>query len=368
MIHREAVGSRGPGGPGLILGFMSISVPPPLPNVILARNHPAAQIRAELRAGRLRRISRGAYLLTSGPGERWQADLDTHLGRCLALTTRLGDEAVLTDLSAAAVHGLWVPSLAGAKVHVGLTAHAHQSARQLDHQRHRIRITTDDVVEVNGLRVTSIRRTVVDCARTLPAPWALAVADCGMRRLIEADRTRPEPAREASATLRSEWIAMLEEECSPRGRAQARAILTAADPLSESPNESRARCLTLGRGLPQPTLQYPVQTHLGTFFTDLAFKFPTRETTYIVHLEVDGVGKYTSGTTLVREKSREDAIRSPTSVVVRAVSDDLHPSAATAFLDRLASQIPASHRRHLTPNPLLASPVLWPTAALSVEG
>jgi hypothetical protein len=42
------------------------------------------------------------------------------------------------------------------------------------------------VEELNGLRVTSPARTVVDCLRELPLPDAVAIADAALRRgLIE---------------------------------------------------------------------------------------------------------------------------------------------------------------------------------------
>ncbi len=320
---------------------MTIPTPPPLPNVILASDHDPGALRAAVAAGVIRRADRGVYLPTDD-APAWQAARDEHLARCVVISNRLGDSSVISHVSAAAVHGLWVPSVRSLPVQVSQPFNSREAAgRAGPATRHRARLTSGDFVTVNGIRVTSIRRTVLDCARTLPADWALAVTDSGMRVCIAPDRQQPDDALARARQLQLEWLGHLLEMCSPRGRVQARAVVSAANPLSESPYESRARCFLLAAGLPAPTLQREVETPLGTFYTDMSWAWTDGTgTRRVLHLEMDGAVKYQDSADLFAEKRREDSIRSASAKLLRAVPEDLR-AGARELVRRVSDELPA---------------------------
>ena len=82
--------------------------------------------------------------------------------------------------TAACVFGLPVPYGACRTIHVVSQTGSRTDARS-DVARHTIR--GDRSVVVKGIRVTSLARTAFDCARSLPFPEALAIADDALRRL-----------------------------------------------------------------------------------------------------------------------------------------------------------------------------------------
>lgn len=254
----------------------------------------------------------------------WDLARDEHLARSLLISRRLGERAAISHVSAAVVHGLWAPPLMGWPVHVSQSAHMRLAAQNALLTRHKARFASGDIEVVNGIRVTSIGRTVIDCARSLPPEWALAVADSGMRAVIRPDRAHPDAVGEQAGVLRAQWLAQLGATCSPRGRVQARAILQVCDPLSESPLESRARCHLLAEGFAPPRLQREIRTACGTFYTDLSWEWSDADgTTWQTHLELDGEAKYGGTEDLFAEKRRENAIRSPHTSIERAGSTDI---------------------------------------------
>jgi len=103
-----------------------------------------------------------------------------------------------------------------------------------------------DITVIDGLPVTSLARTLVDCAADLPRLEAVAAADQFLRAGIDA----------------GSLSAALEPVHGDRLR-RANATLLAADPRSESPMESWTRCLIGDAGLPTPVPQLRVRTPNG---------------------------------------------------------------------------------------------------------
>jgi len=103
-----------------------------------------------------------------------------------------------------------------------------------------------DITVVDGLPVTTLARTLVDCAADLPRLEAVAAADQFLRAGIDA----------------GSLSAALEPMHGDRLR-RANATLLAADPRSESPMESWTRCLISDAGLPAPVPQLRVRTPNG---------------------------------------------------------------------------------------------------------
>jgi len=278
---------------------------------------------------------------------------------------KLHNDAAFSHASAALLHGLWVLT-------VPERPEVSQSTRPNTHAsgslwRHHARLTTYDVTTLDGLRVTTLERTIADCARTMSPRDALAVADSGMRAILRADRR----AKDADAARLAELRHRLQQAVDtgpPRGRRQARAVLVAADPYAESPMETVLRWIAVSRGLPRPEVQMPVHTREKTFYVDLGWRWAVRRAdgstvVYVVLLEYDGEVKYVPGDGLVdsldgavaavmAEKHREDLIRENPENTLRRFSkrDVFDPDRAFA---RMLSAIPREVRAELTPVPEL---------------
>jgi hypothetical protein len=103
-----------------------------------------------------------------------------------------------------------------------------------------------DVVDLDGVRVTSPARTVVDPARTVSADEAGVIGDSALRRFPEMD-----------------FGAVL--EVVRTGIAAARRTVAFLDARSESPGESLSRLRLRDSGTPDPDLQRIIRTPSGTF-------------------------------------------------------------------------------------------------------
>jgi hypothetical protein len=159
------------------------------------------------------------------------------------------------------------------------------------------------VDSVDGIRVTSLARTVADLARFDDLATAIAAADVAIAGVQLAGRalraTRPQIAAEA-------------RQRSTRGSARARFVVEFADPASGSPGESVSRLAIHMAGLPKPALQTRFVDESGRMFVD--FCWPEHR----LIGEFDGLGKYlrdewTGGRpaaeVVIAEKRREDRLR-----------------------------------------------------------
>lgn len=129
-----------------------------------------------------------------------------------------------------------------------------------------------DITVIDGLPVTRLARTLIDCAADLPRLEAVAAADQFLRAGIDAGAL----------------AAALEALHGERLR-RANATLLAADPRSESPMESWTRCLISDAGLPAAVPQLRVRTPNGrSRFLDLGWE------QWQVGVEYDGLGTHFS--------------------------------------------------------------------------
>jgi len=215
---------------------------------------------------------------------------------------------VVSHVSAAAYWGL--PVLASdRRVHVTDPCLARTRSGPVL-VRHAAPLGPDEIVDVGGLRVTSLRRTTVDLARSRPFEDSVVLFDHLLHR-ARATRSQLRSALEAWPTV--------------RGIERALSALGFADERSESPGESRSRVAFRRIGFPGPVLQQPFDTDIGTVRTD--FWWPA----FGVVGEFDGRVKYglplagADGDVLFAEKRREDALRRQREVtgVARWTSDDL---------------------------------------------
>ncbi len=308
--------------------------------LFIAREHDRTSLRRGVGSGDLVRVRRGAYV---GTAERHEyLDSLRRAGRrrpdltaIQATDRQLKAQHVFGHESAAAVHGLslWRPP---SQVHVFVrSTSSSRSARDI--ARHTAPLPDEHVTAVDGLPVTTLARTVADCALTLPALDALVVADGAMN---------------CAGFDVGEALAWVRSRGRRNGKARADLVLRSARAGTDSVRETWLRYLAIRLGLPSPELQVPVVTRLGRFRTDLGWP------EHGVYAEYDGLVKYTPDgvrpghdgyTELIREKRRSDAIREAGIDLLRVTVHDT-PSAIGR---RLLARFPPEIRRTARPNPLL---------------
>ncbi|HNP58871.1 MAG TPA: hypothetical protein PK331_14750 [Gordonia sp. (in: high G+C Gram-positive bacteria)] len=238
-----------------------------------------------------------------------------HRHRLEALSASVGPGTVISHSSAAVVHQLAMLRPDLSRLHI--TAVEGSAGYRRSHRfLHPGRLAEADIVEVDGVRLTSPARTAFDVARTSPAgfPGSLAVFDSALRAHVDVD--------------------LLAGFC--RGRQRnvgiARTALELADGLSENPGESWSRAQMILAGLPTPELQVEIfdEYHLFVARPD----FVWRDATGAIRVagEFDGLGKYldylregeTPQDVIAREKRREAKLEDMGILVVRWTWDDLH--------------------------------------------
>ncbi|MDM7854853.1 hypothetical protein [Cellulomonas alba] len=303
------------------------SAPQPSPvRAVLARDLPIVRLRTSVAAGQLIRVGRGIYLgQDSAPGAP-PPDPSELRRRAIAHAQgthrRLTARHVFSHGTAALLWGLplWrTPERTSVLV-------AHSAGRGADRRvQRRVGLPPEtDVVLIDGLPVTSLGRTLVDCALDLAPIDALVVADAALR----------------AGAQRDEALARLAGRGRRRGIGQAREVVHLADAGAESPGESATRFVVLRDGLPTPVTQAPVATRLGTFWTDVAWP------AFRVALEYDGRVKYAGREDLVREKRRHDALVEAGYRVLRVTKEDIH---GHALADRVRDAFPPGTDLRLTP-------------------
>lgn len=269
-----------------------------------------------VRTGRLVRVRRGAYASTLADDTT-----ERYLQLIRATLPCLSDEAVISHASAAACHGLPVWDDLLDRVHV-TRIRPGGGTRGSVVQIHAGRLREDEVAVIDGLRVTSPARTVLDCALTLPHLRAVAIGDAA----LHAGLDRPELLTGAGHLGRRV------------GAARMRRVLRFVDGGSESVGESFSRVIMVKAGVPNPVLQHEI-LHAGSLIARSDFAWPTMRTLG----EFDGRVKYgrllrpgeDPGDAVFREKLREDRLRDLGWQVVRWTWDDVqHPSDVLARLDR----------------------------------
>ncbi|SDC86269.1 hypothetical protein SAMN05216410_2416 [Sanguibacter gelidistatuariae] len=229
--------------------------------------------------------------------------------RIAAVHAGLRTEHWFCGESAALIHGCDTVDLDGS-IHL-IQRHNQQRGAHPEVKRHTAALRADEMTVVDGIPVTSLARSVVDCARTLSERQALVIADSALRRGLSVDDLE-------SALLRARGS---------RGICKACSILPLADARAESPGESLLRLVVVRGGLPAPELQIAVDTHLGRRYVDLGWS------DLKVAVEFDGRIKYTTDgggadQAFYDEKRRQDALEELGWLVVRVMWEDLYNPAA----------------------------------------
>lgn len=277
---------------------------------LLAAGVTPDEVRRRVRAGDLVAVRRGAYAERGGVPD----DLvGRHVLHVRAAVRDLAGDPVVSHVSAAAVHGLAIWNVPFGRVQ--LTRNRRSGARRTRSLNvHAAPLEPDEIVVVDGLVVTSVARTVVDLARSVPFEQAVVLADSALnvyRQVLAVDDL---------------WSAI---ERMPRrpGNPRARRVIGFADGRSESPGESRSRIAIQRAGLPTPELQRRIYSTNGRGIAKVDFAWAEFGTVG----EFDGATKYgrllkpgqDPGEVVFAEKVREDAIRAESLHVARWIWPEL---------------------------------------------
>ena len=256
--------------------------------------------------GELVRLRRGTYL----PAAAAAPDpVGRHRQLVEATWPLLGGGSVVSHVSAAVLHGLpvWTQRL----THVQVTRVDGRGKRRGNVHVHVAPLLADEVVEIDGLLVTSLGRTVVDLGRELPLAQAVAAGDAALRSRLGPD----------ALSL------SLEAAAGRPGVLAGRRAVELLDARSESPWESCSRVVLHQIGLPPTSLQHEVRDERGRFVAWADFGWEEHRTLG----EFDGRAKYAQllrpgqspADAVYEEKRREDAVRDLDWQMVRWGAADL---------------------------------------------
>ncbi len=247
-------------------------------------------LRRAVRSGALVRVAPGVYVSSA----RWSrlSAFGRHDACLRAVLARLPGTAAAAD-SAAVLWRLPLPGQVPSKPVLLRPRSAHRPEYGECSRWAVVRrawLDNDEWTELDGHRVTTPERTVVDLARRWTLPWTLAAADAALRaRLVTQGQLLHAAARRPSVP----------------GHARALSAARLANPLAESAMESVARGVMAGLGLPEPELQVWLGELSGEYRVDLL----VREHRTVI--EVDGRCKYigpAGADQRWRDKRRQDRL------------------------------------------------------------
>ena len=261
-------------------------------------------------AGTLRRVRNDRYVTAEDWADLWNE------GRHLVevVSTHLNSEApgpVFWGPSAAVLHGLPLYRLAPKQVHAVILGARH-GRTVAGVAWHSIPVDSADIVAIDGIRCTSLERTVLDLACTTAPTISLSAADAVLRRLAVTGQVQDRDAAE-------EWKARMQERAmSPRrpGIVRARQVIAFADGRAQLPGESVSRLHLRTLGFADPELQVHV---VGSGGNDYWLDFGFRRSRFFG--EFDGQDKYldesmrkgmSAEEVVLAEKRREDDVRGVT--------------------------------------------------------
>lgn len=274
------------------------------------------EIAGRLRSGEWQPLIRGRYAPAAEPpaagSDPVVAEHEARVNR-FALRTRAAAEAVpsavVSHHSAAVLHGLPVPTRELGTVR--LTRPGRGGNRRTRHSVvHAAALDESEIVDLEGMRVTSVARTIADLARICRIEDAVAAADAALcEERIDADGLLEQYRRTRRGGPGADSI---------------RHVLVFADGRSESVGESHTRVTLRRAGLAPPDLQVVVRSAEGHFLGRGDFGY---EGCALLG-EFDGMSKYRldgqdPSEALRREKIREDGLRAGGLLVARIIWSDL---------------------------------------------
>jgi hypothetical protein len=245
-------------------------------------------MRSLLRSGDLIRMRHGVYATRAAIAWATDDPRRRHTLDVLAATATVGRDSVASHHSAARIHGL---DLLGPPRRDAVTLTRPLSRRGCRPRGdgivfHAAALPPEHVTKCWGALVTSVPRTVVDLARTLPFMDAVVVADSALRLGKVA---KPELFLVADSC--GQWPSV----------ARARRAIEFADERAESVLESCARVVFYEAGLEPPELQAEFRGDGFVFRGD--FYWASHRTI----AEADGMAKY-EDPSRARDQIRRDRL------------------------------------------------------------
>lgn len=284
-----------------------------------------ALLRRRLAKGELASPFRGMY------GRRGAFEAASVRERAIRTIRTLGllhPNWVFCGYSAAVIHGLQVPNTVLNSVHYCADGKNRRGSPLV---RHRLQLTPQNIVSSMGVRVTSLRKTLVDCLCASSFRVGLAIADSAIHWEL------------ASKCEIARWIE--EDAKGRRGVRQARKTVAWTDGRSENGGESIARATMIELGFVAPLLQVEVFVPMEPDNPKRGdFGWRLEDGSWIIG-ELDGLEKYRKdngrGTrkgldaairTLAAERRRESHLCLSGSKIVRFGMRDVLD---TAYFERL---------------------------------
>ncbi len=219
---------------------------------------------------------------------------------------------VLCSFSAALQYGLWVSRKRVETMHIAVSS---RSSARKSGGVHRHYCPSDSFTELDGVRVTDLMRTVLDCCLEGTFADGLAIADSALRYCgLDLDAFKGYAAKNGTGR---------------RGAQRARDVARYADGAAENAGESIVRARIIELGYMAPTglqIELPDPVEGGRMIRgDMYFILPDGS---MVIGEVDGLGKYGKGETvkkeLVKERQRESHITALGVPVMRILFSDIY--------------------------------------------
>ena len=307
---------------------------------LLADGWSSAELSRMARLGEVQRIRRGAYECAP---TRSLDRRDQHRRLIAATVRQTSVDAAISHMSAAVLRRLPIWNDQLGRVHITRNQSGGGKVRRYVHL-HVAPLADIDVCEIEGQRVTTLARTVVDLLRTLTMERSVPIGDAALRLGL----TLEELAEVAGRCIG--W----------RGMLYARRAMNFLDARSESAAESFSRVVLDRIGLPAPTSQYEVWDQ-GVLIGRADFCWEEFRTLG----EFDGKEKYgrllkpgqTAADAVFEEKRREDALRDLGWQIVRWLWEDLyHPAELRRRLERAFCKGLTSRLKLLTLHLLLDAP------------
>lgn len=222
--------------------------PAPLPAHLSAAPFTVYEARAaSLGSARLRSsdLSSAGRLIHVPTG--WEFEIRS-LARALSAAT---PGAWISHLTAAVLLGLWLPSwyLGCRELHLS-KCRALPPVRRAGVVGHTVLAFDDELMVLDGIRISTPARTWLDLARILPLEDLVAVGD----QLVRRPRPELENRAEPWATL-PELNTMLKRHPKLKGIVRAREATALIRPGADSAPETFLRLALTAAGLPEPELQ-----------------------------------------------------------------------------------------------------------------
>lgn len=218
--------------------------------------------------------------------------------------------ATCSHTTAAALHGLPLYRTRSDRVHL-IVPGRHTRRDSRDAVRHHLPLPDEDVEVIDGLRVTTLARTVYDVIRMVSLEAAVACFDAALRLVAWDDDEKAYDAY-AAAVFRADVVRRISRSAGARGIRQARFVAEFADGRAQLPGESVSRLWMWQLGMPDPQLQRRVELEAGRFAL-LDFAWPALGR----WAEFDGEVKYTDAD-LLRGRTAEE-VRTDQTLRERAV-------------------------------------------------